>query len=86
MSEAPATASLSRAIGGLNGASEAAHDVVHAGIKLYKFNKAPDGSRVDVALYTSATASATHHIRRLLAETMTVRSVLVDNAKQSSPG
>ena len=49
-------------------------------------SEAPDGSHADVTQYTSVTATVTQHIRRLLAETMTVRSVLVENAKQSSPG
>ena len=73
-SAAPASASLERANIELKGTCEVAHDVAYAGLKLYKFNKAPDGSVADVTQYASVTASVRQHVRLLLAQTMAVRS------------
>ena len=67
---------MERSLIALKGTSEAAHDVAHAGMKLYKFKKAPDGSFADVTQYVSVTESVRQHVKLLLADSMTVRSFL----------
>ena len=80
----PASSRLDLALRNIKEVSEAAHDVAHAGTKLYKFDKAPHGASADIVQYTGVATSLRHHTNLLLAETRVVRACISPNTTQSA--